>query len=48
VNLMEQYRPAHRVLADAEFSEINRAVGQAEFQRAVAEASQAGLWRLDK
>jgi len=47
VNLMDQYRPAHQVEAEAQLGEINRQTTRAEFIRAVELAGAAGLWRLD-
>jgi putative pyruvate formate lyase activating enzyme len=47
VNLMDQYRPAHRVEREARFAEINRRTTRAEFIRAVELAGEAGLWRFD-
>lgn len=52
VNIMEQYRPEHRVgtknrRGDALFTEIARRPATAEFDAAVAAARAAGLWRLD-
>jgi putative pyruvate formate lyase activating enzyme len=44
LNLMDQYRPCHRV---AEFPELNRPLRAEEFARAKAAAGRAGLRRLD-
>ncbi len=47
VNLMDQYRPAHKVVTDAQFAELNRPLWRSEFRQAMDYASAAGLWRLD-
>jgi putative pyruvate formate lyase activating enzyme len=47
VNMMEQYRPAGRVTSE-KFEEINRRVAGNEFQAALDQAQEAGLWRFDK
>jgi putative pyruvate formate lyase activating enzyme len=47
VNLMDQYRPAHKADTEPQFAEINRGVSRTEFSRAVELAKAAGLWRLD-
>lgn len=46
VNIMDQYYPAGRV-SPMQFAEINRHVAAAEYERAVACARRAGLWRFD-
>lgn len=46
INLMDQYRPAGRVCADA-YPEINRRVTSSEFDTAVEIALDLGLTRLD-
>ena len=46
VNVMGQYYPAGRVSA-AQFVEINRPIGSAEYARAVEAARRAGLWRIE-
>jgi putative pyruvate formate lyase activating enzyme len=46
INLMDQYRPAWRVCADA-YPEINRRVTSDEFEKAVEIALELGLTRLD-
>ena len=48
VNIMDQYRPAWKVVASPKFSEINRRVGIREMEQAFAHASEAGLWRFDR
>ncbi len=45
VNVMDQYRPEHRA---REVSAIARPITTAEFRRAVQEAAEAGLHRLDQ
>jgi putative pyruvate formate lyase activating enzyme len=47
LNLMDQYRPAHRAETDPQFAGINRRPSRTEFNEAVGLASAAGLWRLD-
>ncbi len=47
VNLMDQYRPAHRAETEPHFATINRRLSRAEFKRTVELAIIAGLWRLD-
>lgn len=44
VNIMAQYRPAHRAM---EFPELSRRISAAEFRQALAWAREAGLTRLD-
>lgn len=46
VNLMNQYQPAGRVLTERRFESLDRRPSHAEFDRAVAAAQAAGLWRL--
>ena len=57
INIMDQYRPAHRVgrrwttaadEARIRFAEIARPVQREEIGRAYALAREAGLWRFDK
>jgi putative pyruvate formate lyase activating enzyme len=48
VNLMDQYRPAHRVVTSGRYGEIDRAVTSDEFRAARTAAREAGLWRLDR
>jgi putative pyruvate formate lyase activating enzyme len=47
INLMDQYRPAGRVCADA-YPELNRRVTSSEFETAVEIALDLGLTRLDE
>lgn len=47
VNVMEQYRPDHKVTAD-KFSEINRPITHGEYTEALAAARDAGLYRFDQ
>jgi putative pyruvate formate lyase activating enzyme len=47
INVMDQYRPAHRVGVSPHLSEINRRIRPAEYEQARAHAHAAGLWRLD-
>jgi putative pyruvate formate lyase activating enzyme len=49
LNVMDQYRPAHRILGGAisSWPELRRRLTVAEYQAAVAAVRKAGLWRLD-
>jgi putative pyruvate formate lyase activating enzyme len=47
VNVMDQYRPDHKVGAVERYEPINRAVTPDEFRIGVAAARAAGLWRMD-
>jgi putative pyruvate formate lyase activating enzyme len=47
VNVMDQYYPAWKAKSEAKFSDINRGIRASEFERALAYAQGAGLWRLD-
>jgi putative pyruvate formate lyase activating enzyme len=47
VNLMDQYRPAHKAGTEPQFSGINRRITDGEFSQALEQAQAAGLWRLD-
>ncbi len=47
VNVMDQYRPEHKVLRDPQYSAIARGITNAEFERALELARAAGLWRFD-
>ncbi|MFA0774116.1 MAG: hypothetical protein KEFWMYNX_002151 [Candidatus Fervidibacter sp.] len=46
VNLMDQYYPAGLVSKDR-YPEINRRITPEEYERALADACEFGLWRLD-
>ncbi|MBE3597309.1 MAG: radical SAM protein [Limnochordaceae bacterium] len=49
VNLMAQYYPAGRVLAEPRaFPELARRITRAEYEAALAAARAAGLWRFDR
>lgn len=48
VNIMGQYRPAHRVGQDSRYKEINRRPSPQELADAMQLARKAGLWRFDK
>ena len=53
VNIMGQYRPAHRVgehdrHGNPRYTDIGRRPKRAEFQEAFAHARAAGLWRFEK
>ncbi len=48
VNMMDQYYPAWKAKSEAKFSDINREMGESEFEQALACAREAGLWRLDR
>jgi putative pyruvate formate lyase activating enzyme len=47
VNIMGQYRPAHRVPDSDRYRDIDRRPNQTELEAARAAARSAGLWRLD-
>jgi len=47
VNVMDQYRPEHKVLHDPQYTAINRRITNAELTRAIELARAAGLWRFD-
>ncbi len=47
VNVMDQYRPEHKVLTDPQYAAIGRRITGAELNRAIALAKAAGLWRFD-
>ncbi|MFN2189298.1 MAG: radical SAM protein [Candidatus Promineifilaceae bacterium] len=46
VNMMAQYRPAHKVSGE-KFAEINRPVTKEEMRHAYSAAKTAGIWRFD-
>jgi len=48
VNVMDQYYPAWKAKTEAKFSDINREVGESEFEQVMAYAREVGLWRLDR
>ncbi|MEW6045460.1 MAG: radical SAM protein [Bacillota bacterium] len=49
VNIMAQYHPAGRVLAEPmSFPQLTRRITRSEYEAALAASRQAGLWRLDK
>jgi putative pyruvate formate lyase activating enzyme len=47
VNVMDQYCPAWKAREDARYVEINRPIGEVEFEQALEHARRAGLWRFD-
>jgi putative pyruvate formate lyase activating enzyme len=47
VNIMNQYRPDHRVPGNPRYEDIDRRVSPAEMEAAYEAARRAGLWRLD-
>jgi putative pyruvate formate lyase activating enzyme len=47
VNMMGQYRPAHKVGGD-KYPEINKPISGEEMRRAYEEAKYAGIWRFDQ
>jgi putative pyruvate formate lyase activating enzyme len=47
VNLMDQYRPAHKAQTDPGFALINHRLRPSEYEQAQAHARAAGLWRLE-
>jgi putative pyruvate formate lyase activating enzyme len=48
VNIMGQYRPAHRVPDRDRYRDIDRSPDRTEIEAAVGAAHRAGLWRLDE
>jgi putative pyruvate formate lyase activating enzyme len=48
VNIMGQYRPAHRVPGHPRYRDIDRPVSPQEMDAAVVAAREVGLWRLDR
>ncbi|MFO7774505.1 MAG: radical SAM protein, partial [Candidatus Hydrogenedentota bacterium] len=53
VNIMGQYRPAHRVgerdrHGNPHYTEIDRRLKRPELEEAVARARTAGLWRFEE
>jgi putative pyruvate formate lyase activating enzyme len=48
VNVMDQYYPAWKAKTELKFADINREIGESEFEQALTCAREAGLWRLDK
>jgi len=47
VNVMAQYRPAGEVRSSTAYPELAREMAQSEYERALAAAEQAGLWRFE-
>lgn len=47
VNVMDQYRPDHKVPERERYAAINRRTSTVEYELAVAAAREVGLWRLD-
>jgi len=47
VNVMDQYRPAHKAETEPRFAAINRRILKTEFDQAMEHARAAGLWRFD-
>jgi putative pyruvate formate lyase activating enzyme len=47
VNIMSQYRPAHRVAGSDRYSDIDKRPDRSEMESAFAAARSAGLWRFD-
>lgn len=48
VNVMDQYRPDHKVGTVERYEPINRTVSSDEFHAGVVAARDAGLWRIDR
>ena len=48
LNIMNQYRPDHRVPRNPRYADIDRRVSPAEMEAAYEAARRAGLWRLDR
>lgn len=47
VNIMDQYRPEHRVAGNDRYSAIDRRPASSEVESAFRTAREAGLWRFD-
>lgn len=47
VNVMDQYRPDHKVLDRDRYADIDRGVTSQEVREVRSAAREAGLWRLD-
>ena len=47
-NVMDQYRPDHKVLEIERYEPINRTITSDEFEVGLAAARKAGLWRIDR
>lgn len=48
VNVMDQYRPDHRVPGNPRYADIDLCTPQSEVDAAIMAARRAGLWRLDR
>ena len=48
VNIMGQYRPAHRVPGNPRYADIDRLPRRGDMAAAYAAAADAGLWRFDE
>lgn len=48
VNVMDQYRPAWKAMADPRYADIQRCLHPEELEKAYAYAREAGLWRFDQ
>ncbi len=48
VNIMDQYRPNHRVPNNPRYADIDRPVSRVEIDAAISAARRVGLWRLDR
>jgi putative pyruvate formate lyase activating enzyme len=48
VNVMDQYRPDHRVPGNPRYVDIDRPTRRSEVDAAIVAARRAGLWRLDR
>ena len=48
VNVMDQYRPAHKAEIELRFAAIKRHIQEAEFDQAIQHARAACLWRFDR
>ena len=48
VNIMDQYRPEHRVPGSPRYADIDRRLRREELTAAYAAARRAGLWRFDE
>lgn len=47
-NVMDQYRPDHKVLDTERYEPINRSITSDELRSALAAARDVGLWRIDR
>jgi putative pyruvate formate lyase activating enzyme len=48
VNIMDQYRPEHRVPGSPRYADIDRRIRREELTAAHGAARRAGVWRIDE